>query len=102
MIAKGEHVLIRKPAKKTHEGPIIMPDSYDQEYAYGKVVSITEESGKRTGVKEGEFVVFDNQGERALVLNERMDDRLVAVHYSQIFCTIALEQLEARKLPIPA
>lgn len=103
MKAIGAHLLIRKPPKKDKEGEIILPLEFEQVYAYGKVLSVGDQVASVLGgvvIKEGDLVCYDHFGSRTLEMSHK-DSELVVVHASQLFCTIAAEQLEARKLPLP-
>lgn len=104
MKAQGEHIVIRKPKKKDKEGMIQLPDNFDQTYAYGKVVSVGDKVQDLlggAGIAEGDLVVYDHHGARDLALDPHSDAEMVAAHASQVYCTIAKEQLVSRKLPIP-
>jgi len=109
MNAIGEHVLIRKPKRDEDGVKIVMPDNYEETFAYGRVVSIGDRvddivgrpGGVSVSLAENDIVVFDQHGSNALDLDGKKDAYLVVAHASQVYCTITEKELEARKLPIP-
>lgn len=115
MNALGQHVLIRKPAKQTAEGVILLPDNYEKTFAYGRVVSVGpraaeicppvsyQEGGelKQKWLEDGDLVVFDHFGAREITLDGKKDAELVCAHASQLYSIISEAELEARRCPIP-
>jgi len=104
MKSQGEHVLIRRPEKpKATDGGLLLPDNYDKQYAYGRLVSKGSKCDQfmDDDCKEGSLVVYDMNGARDVELHPRQDAELQTLHGSGVFFTITEEELTERKLPIP-
>lgn len=102
MQAQGEHLLVRLPnKKKSTEGGLLLPDNFGQIQAYGRVVSAGAKVNEFVRVAEGDIVCFDAMGKRDVELDATKDSDLTVLHATQVFFTLAEEQLVARKLPIP-
>lgn len=98
MKAFGEHILIKKPNKKTvTDSGLMLPDTMGVQYEYGLVVS----SGDESGVKEGDYVLYDGMGTREVCIDPMRDDGLMVAHKTHIFAVLSKEDLVDRKLPIP-
>lgn len=96
MQAKGDWVIVcRKSIPERIVGGIIIPNTNDEEFWEGIVVSIGEENEEDSKLSKGDYVLVAKSGSKpGTLVGSTKAGELFAVGYYDILCVVTDEEID--------